>query len=228
MLVQTVKTQHVSQYSWKAWRAGTGIPDLSPGAVDGYLLLSIREAAEQAVVDILTSKQPKKGNRRSKAEEEVCDAYTCLDDLYQQAFSVLDQDAMKLLKKAFDTVMKKYYTVIFMDPQGNEPDFLAYASPDMYKELEAIVRQRNILDTAPDGATLQERIDKLKTNACWRAEDRFLCGQPVSGRTACSFWDEPEPGNKYQCYYQERNPGQKGDEDCFLCQCEAAWEEVGH
>lgn len=220
MLVQDVRTQHVTQYSWRIWKPNSGIPDLSPGSVESNLLLSIRDATEMAAGDVL-------GPLVRKAEANGV-AYTgprCLDELYETAFNKLDAAAMKNLKKVFDTVMRNYYTVIFTDPQGANPDFLAYTSPGMYYDLEDLVKQQASADIQADMDTLQARMEKLKGNACRKSGGKYLCNQPVSGRTTCTYWIEPEPGNHYQCYYQDRNPDQLGVSDCFLCQCEDAWKE---
>lgn len=220
MLDQTVRTQHVTQYSWRAWKPGGDIPDLSPGSVEGNLLLSIRDATEMAAGDVLGPKV-----RKAEANGVAYTGPRCLDELYETAFTNLDTDAMKSLKKVFDTVMKNYYTVIFTDPQGNNQDFLAYASPGMYYDLEALVKQQASSDIQADIETLQARMEKLKGNACKKSGGAYLCNQPVSGRTTCTHWEAPEEGNRFQCYYQERNPSQVGVSDCFLCQCEEAWKE---
>lgn len=215
-----VRTVHVTKFAWHTWKECGDIPDLSPGSVQSNLLLTIRDAVEMAAGDVIGPNA-----RRAEASGAAYTGPKCLDDIYKLAFWNLDSGAMKSLKKVFDTVMKNYYTVIFMDPTGANKEFMAYASPGMYYDLEKLVKDQAPLEAQDQLNELQAKISKLKGNACKFAAGTYLCGQPVSGRVSCTHWCEPEEGNKYQCYYQDRNPDQKSMEDAFLCLCEEAWNE---
>ena len=221
MIEQTVRTQHVTQFSWNVWRGeGSGIPDLSPASVEGSLLLSIRDATEMAAGEII-------GAAVRKAESNGV-AYTgpkTLGDLFEYTFSTLDSDGIKMLKKSFDTVLKNYYTVIFQDPSGKNADFLAYASPGMYYDLVSLVKNQGKVNTAGYDNEMAARLAQDKPNACLKNGETLICGQPISGRTLCKYWAQPEEGNNYQCYFQDRNPNQVETRDAFLCLCEAAWND---
>lgn len=216
-----IRTVHVTKFAWHTWKECGDIPDLSPGSVQSNLLLTIRDAMELSAGDVIGPVV-----RKTEASGAAYNGPKCLDDLYHRAFWELDTGAMKSLKKVFDTVMKNYYTVIFMDPTGANKDFLAYASPGMYYDLERLVKEQAPLEAQDQLNELQAKIAKMKGNACKFVNGEYLCGQPVSGRVACNHWCEPEEGNKYQCYYQDRNPKQVGIDDAFWCLCEEAWKEA--
>lgn len=220
-LIPYVKTAHVTKFAWHSWKECGDVPDLSPGSIQSNLLLTIRDATEMAAGEVIGPVA-----RKAEVSGAAYDGPKCLDDIFHAAFWNLDSSAMKALKKVFDTVMKSYYTVIFMDPTGANKEFMAYASPGMYYDLEQLVKEQAPLEAEEQLNELQAKIAKLKGNACRFARGHYLCGQPVSGRVACSHWAPPEEGNKFQCYYQDRNPEQVSIEDAFWCLCEAAWEEA--
>lgn len=220
MIEQHVKTQHVTQFSWSVWKGNSGIPDLAPSSVEGSLLLSIRDATEMAAGEII-------GYVVRKAEKDGV-AYTgpkTLADLFEYTFSTLNGEGIKMLKKSFDTVLKNYYTVIFQDPSGKNEDFLAYASPGMYYDLVELVKHQGSVDKTGFENEMAARLAQDKCNACIKNGDVLICGQPISGRTLCKHWAQPEEGNLYQCYFQDRNPNQVEMRDAFLCLCEAAWND---
>ena len=220
MIEQYVKTQHVTQFSWSVWKGNSGIPDLAPSSVEGSLLLSIRDATEMAAGEII-------GYVVRKAEKDGV-AYTgpkTLADLFEYTFSTLNGDGIKMLKKSFDTVLKNYYTVIFQDPTGNNKDFLAYASPGMYYDLVELVKHQGSVDKSGFENEMAARLAQDKTNACLICNGTYICGQPISGRTLCKYWAQPEEGNLFPCYYHDRNPNQVETRDAFLCLCEEAWKD---
>lgn len=215
-----IRTLHVTTFAWRLWKPCGDIPDLSPGSVQSNLLLTVRDAVEMAAGDVI-------GPVARKAESAGT-AYSgprCLDDIYQAAFCQLDVGAMKQLKKIFDNVMKNYFTVIFTDPNGKNKDFLAYASPGMYYDLEELAARQLVSEEDNAHDEFQAKLNNMRGNACTCRRGFYICGQPVSGRSTCSYWHEPEEGNPYQCYFQDRNPDQSTLEDGLLCQCEEAWEE---
>lgn len=229
MVEQAARTHYLVQYSWSLWKPDSNIPDIAPGAVESNLLLSIRDAMEFAVTEILfkatSGTRRKSGNivNLPSAIEPVTDGPRCLEDLYTQAFTNLDSEAMRILSKVFNVVNKTYYTVIFNDPSGKNRPFLAYASPKMHADLESLLNQLQVDQSGP--ATLASKLVKLRSNACIKFNGRYLCNKPVSGRVMCSYWAQPEAGNRYQCYYQERNKDMVDISGCFLCQCESAWKD---
>lgn len=210
----------MTQFSWHIWKGDNGIPDLSPSTIAGSLLLSIRDATEMAAGEII-------GAAVRKAENNGV-AYTgprTLDELFDYTFAVLDSDGIKMLKKTFDMVLKNYYTVIFQDPSGKNKDFMAYASPGMYYDLVELVKHQGKVDVHGFENEMAARLAQDKPNACLKHGDCLLCGQPISGRTLCKYWAQPEEGNTFQCYYQDRNPNQIETRDAFLCLCEDAWND---
>lgn len=220
MIEQSVKTQHVTQFSWSVWKETTGVPDLSPSTITSSLLLSIRDATEMAAGEIIGL-----AVRKAESDGVAYKGPKTLEELFDYTFATLDSNGLKMLKKSFDTVLKNYYTVIFQDPSGKNKDFLAYASPGMYYDLCELVKHQGNVSTEGYENEMTARLAQEKPNACLSCMGTFICGQPISGRTLCKYWAQPEEGNLFPCYYHDRNPNQVETRDAFLCLCEEAWND---
>lgn len=207
-----VYTQHVARYMWTVWDAN-GQPDLSPLSLESLVLSSIRKACERSAEDIIE----KSKNLPPEYNDGVSNP---LLFMFETAFNELDNTAFKLLKKVYTEVQKNYYTVIFQDPSGQVEDYTGYMPPYSFYDLEGLVKERGAV--AGSSSTATARTENLKANACRRVGDLYLCTQPVSCRTMCAFWEEPEDDRVFQCYYQMRNKQQKDLTDAFQCGNEKA------
>lgn len=210
-----VYTQHVARYMWTVWTP-EGEPDLSPLSLSTLVLPTIRAACERSAEDIIE----KSKNLPPEYNDAVANPLTFMFDT---AFDSLDNLAFKLLKKVFADVQKTYYTVTFQDPTGRIADYTGYAPSYSFYDLENLIKERGAV--SGEESTASARTENLKMNACKKISDSvYRCTQPVSCRTMCAFWDEPEEGqpDSFQCYFQVRNKEQKGLEDAFLCASQQA------
>lgn len=206
MVIDRVYTQHVARYFWTLWTP-EGKPDLSPLSVDSIVLPSIRLACERAAEDIV--------NKSKHIPEMYVNEACQLETLFNITFDELDDLAFKLLKKVYTEVQKTYYTVIIQDPTGTREDYTGYTPSYAFMDLEQLIKERGAV--TGENATSTVRTQNLKSNACRKHGNVYICTQPVSCRTMCSFYDEPDDGQPSQCYFQMRNKNQKDMSDAFIC-----------
>lgn len=204
---ERIYTQKSARYMWTVWTPDNQ-PDLSPLSLSCLVLPSIRAACERAAEDII-----KKSKNLPPEFAEVGDSP--LSFLFETAFDGLDSLAFKLLKKVYSEVQKNYYTVIFQDPTGKCTDYTGYTPSYAFFDLEDLVKERGAV--SGEGATASARTERLKANACKKVNGLYICTQPVSCRTMCAYWEEPEDDKSFQCYYQLRNSKQKDMTDAFQC-----------
>lgn len=219
MIEQKAVTNHTVHYTWKRWKE-SGEPDLSPITTVGMLYQNVRMAVD-AIAD---EKIDKDSFRRKYIDSDG--NYTgprSLSDVFNLAFDAMDDRMRKLLNNIFDTMMKKYYTIIFTDPAQEHESVLYYASPNMMGEFIEFMKD---LSEQVSKAEESDEDTPIRINACKvLSNGACICGQPVSGRVSCRYWYAPESGNPYQCYYQDRNPGQTSIDDGLFCLCEEAWKD---